>query len=56
MVAWTRSDAGDGRLVFAESKKHKKDRIRGTQLRWLEAALTCGMRVEDFVVVEWDVQ
>lgn len=50
VVAWT-SD----RLVFAESKKHKKDRIGGTQLRWLEAALICGMRVEDFLVVEWEL-
>jgi len=53
VVAWTRSNAGDDLLVFAESKKHKKDRIRGTQLRWLDAALKCGMREEDFLVVEW---
>ncbi|QQR86654.1 MAG: hypothetical protein IPJ76_00070 [Flavobacteriales bacterium] len=48
VVAWK-----EGRLVFAESKKQKKDRLRGTQLRWLEAALTCGMTVEDFLMVEW---
>jgi len=41
------------RLVFAESKRQKKDRMRGTQLRWLEAALRCGCGVEDFLVVEW---
>lgn len=48
VVAWK----GE-RLVFAESKKQKKDRLRGTQLRWLEAALKCGMAVEDFLVAEW---
>ena len=36
-----------------ESKKRKKDRMRGTQLRWLEAALRCGCAVGDFLVVEW---
>ncbi|MBL7945763.1 MAG: hypothetical protein JNN32_06820 [Flavobacteriales bacterium] len=50
VVAWK-----NDRLVFAESKKRKKDAMRGTQLRWLEAALKCGCSVEDFVVVEWDV-
>lgn len=48
VVAWK-----NNRLVFAESKKRKKDAMRGTQLRWLEAALKCGCSVEDFVVVEW---
>lgn len=51
VVAWK-----DDRLVFAESKKQKKDRLRGTQLRWLEVALGCGMKVEDFLLVEWDTQ
>ena len=48
VVAWK-----DHRLVFAESKKRSRDRLRGTQLRWLEAALRCGCSVEDFLVVEW---
>lgn len=55
VVAWTRTAAGDDWLVFAESKKQKKDRMRSTQLRWMEAALKCGMRVEDFLVVEWSL-
>lgn len=50
VAAWK----GD-RLVFAESKKRRKDRLRGTQLRWLEAALRCGLQVEDFLVVEWSI-
>jgi hypothetical protein len=48
VVAWK-----NDRLVFAESKKRKKDAMRGTQLRWLEAALRCGCALEDFLVVEW---
>lgn len=48
VVAWR-----EGRLIFAESKKQRKDRIRGTQVRWLEAALRCGLKPEDFLVVEW---
>ncbi|MBK9273036.1 MAG: hypothetical protein IPM49_00660 [Flavobacteriales bacterium] len=50
VVAWK-----DGRLVFAESKRKGKDRIRATQVRWLEAALRCGCALEDFMVVEWTV-
>ncbi len=48
VVAWK-----GGRLAFAESKKQKNDRMRSTQLRWLEAALQCGCSVDDFLVVEW---
>ncbi len=48
VVAWK-----DARLVFAEAKKAKHDRIRETQVRWLEAALQCGMSTADFLVVEW---
>jgi len=43
----------DGRLVFAEGKRNKKDRMRDTQLRWLQSALRCGCELEDFLVVEW---
>jgi hypothetical protein len=50
VVAWKNE-----RLVFAESKKQKKDRMRGTQLRWLEAALRCGCSVDDFLIVEWNL-
>ena len=50
VVAWK-----NDRLVFAESKKRKKDAMRGTQVRWLEAALRCGCALEDFLVVEWEL-
>ncbi len=29
--------------------------MRGTQVRWLEAALRCGCALEDFLVVEWEL-
>jgi len=48
VVAWR----GE-RLVFAEAKLQKKDKMRDTQFRWLEAALQCGCAMEDFLVVEW---
>ena len=50
VIAWK----GD-RLIFAEAKLSKKDRIRGTPLCWLEAALQCGCSVNDFLVVEWSL-
>ncbi|MBL0035362.1 MAG: hypothetical protein IPP26_06230 [Flavobacteriales bacterium] len=50
VVAWK-----DDRLVFAESKKQKKDRMRDTQVQWMEAALRCEAVVEDFLVVEWSL-
>jgi len=55
VVAWSCNAAGDGRLVFAESKKAGKDKLRGTQLRWVEAAMRCGVSAEDFLVVEWSL-
>lgn len=50
VVAWK-----DGRLVFADAKEAKKDRLRPSQLRWVAAAVECGSAVEDFLVVEWSL-
>lgn len=41
------------RVLFAESKRRSKDRIRETQLRWLEAALQARLEPSSFLVVEW---
>lgn len=41
-------------LVFAELKRRKQDRIRATQLSWLEAALHHGLQPHNFLLVEWD--
>jgi len=44
------------RVIFAEAKRMNRDRIRPSQLRWLEAALSLGVPVSSFVVVEWDMR
>lgn len=41
-------------ILFAELKRHKKDRIRPTQPRWLEASLQAGLQPANFLLVEWD--
>jgi hypothetical protein len=41
-------------ILFAESKRFKKDRIQSTQNRWLEAGLKYGLRLENFMVVQWN--
>lgn len=41
-------------MVFAELKRRRLDRIRTTQLAWLEAALQLGLQSENFLLVEWD--
>jgi hypothetical protein len=42
-------------LLFVECKRRGKDRFRPTQVRWLQAALECGVRMEEVVVVEWEL-
>lgn len=45
------------RLLFVESKLRGKDHIRGSQVRWLEAALKVGspfgISLDSFLIVEW---
>jgi hypothetical protein len=43
----------DGTVVFAESKWRGHDRIRSTQRRWLEVALSIGFPLSSFLIVEW---
>jgi hypothetical protein len=43
------------RVLFAESKRQGKDRIRPSQKRWLEAALASELPLESFLIVEWSV-
>jgi hypothetical protein len=40
------------RLLYVECKRRGKDRFRTTQVRWLQAALECGVRMEEVLVVE----
>lgn len=48
VLAWK----GD-KVIFAESKRSKRDRIKETQKQWLEAALKTGFTTENFLMVEW---
>jgi len=41
-------------IIFAESKRIKKDRIRQTQNNWLSAGLKFGLKPENFLIVQWD--
>ncbi len=41
-------------ILFAESKRLKKDRVQQTQNSWLSAALKYGMKLENFMIVQWD--
>lgn len=41
--------------VFAESKRHKKDKIKATQKSWLQAALQCGVPMDSLLIVEWSL-
>lgn len=50
VFAW-REDA----VLFAESKRFKRDQIRDTQLRWLQAALEVGLVLGVFLIVEWQL-
>jgi hypothetical protein len=40
-------------VLFAESKQRGRYHIRRSQLSFLEAALTGGLRLESFLIVEW---
>jgi hypothetical protein len=42
-------------ILFAESKRSKKDSIRDSQRAWLEAAVTEGLKSDNFLVVEWSL-
>lgn len=51
VLAWK-----NGQIIFAESKRNKKDSIRETQIKWLTAALECGFKTENFLLVEWEIK
>jgi len=49
IFAWKNS-----RYMFLESKRTKKDKIRKTQLSWLEYGLLEVSTLDNFLVVQWD--
>ncbi|MFH1542897.1 MAG: VRR-NUC domain-containing protein [bacterium] len=42
------------KLLFVESKRFKKDKLRDTQVKWLESALKSNFEIE-YLIVEWDL-
>ena len=42
--------------LFAESKRHRRDHIRDSQMRWLEAALESDTGSLSFLVVKWSIE
>lgn len=51
VYCWDANDA----FAFIELKRRKRDRLRLSQLSWLEAALRAGLTSESFLIVEWDL-
>ncbi|WP_415280816.1 hypothetical protein [Candidatus Nitrososphaera sp. FF02] len=49
VVAWK-----DDRILFVESKH--KDTITPSQEKWLAAALSAGLNLDDFIVVKWQYE
>ena len=45
----------EDRVIFAEAKRQKKDKIRANQIKWLEAAFENGLKEDSFLIVEWDL-
>ncbi len=43
-------------IIFAESKRTKKDKIRQTQVNWLNAGLKSGLNSNNFLVIQWDLE
>lgn len=42
------------RVIYIEVKRIKKDRVRLTQDRWLEAGLGAGLSQDNFMIAWWD--
>jgi len=42
------------KMVFAELKRTKKDRIRNTQCNWLSSCMAYGLTIDNFLIVQWD--
>jgi len=48
VMAWR-----DGQTIFLEAKRKHHDKIRDTQRRWIEAAISNGLARDNLIVVEW---
>jgi hypothetical protein len=41
--------------LFVELKRKGKDRIRQSQIDWLDHSLQNGLSVDEFLIVEWNL-
>jgi hypothetical protein len=48
VLAWR-----DDRFIFLEAKRKHHDKIRDTQRRWIEAAISTGVAPDKLIIVEW---
>jgi Holliday junction resolvase len=48
VLAWR-----DNQFIFLEAKRKYHDKIRDTQRRWIEAAISTGVASDKLIVVEW---
>jgi hypothetical protein len=48
VLAWR-----DGQVIFLEAKRKHHDKIRDTQRRWIEAAISTGVTPDKLIMVEW---
>lgn len=44
----------DDKIYFCEAKRSKKDRLTDAQKRFIEGALSLGISIESFLIIEWD--
>ncbi len=45
----------NGQVLFCEAKRKGKDRLTGAQYKFIEAALECGVKPEQLLIVEWNM-
>lgn len=50
VVAWL-----DDRVLFIEAKRLKKDRLTEAQKKFILGAISCGVLISDFAIIEWDI-
>lgn len=49
VFAWKGDD-----ILFCEAKRKGRDRLTDAQYKFIEAALECGVKPEQLLIVEWD--
>ncbi len=45
----------DDQILFCEAKRSKKDRLTEAQKKFIQAAITCGIRLSALIIIEWEL-